>query len=919
MMTDRTATPMADSIDATFPVESSLIQTFECTFTAQITVIEGVPYLQCLDNTRFRIAQKLTEWTEGVRLWQVIPSTDSTGEVSLVSLVSSEPLSTDEVGEDRCILVGRVVQLGRRNPSVQFKVKRGEQKILKLTLLNSSTFSIKVSQLLRVQARRVGTTLQIFAAELVEEEGSTGETPVYAEELLSRGAIEQGSRGAEEQRRIPLSLSLVPLPPQETTNLKPETSKTLPEPTAPNDVALAVLEEETKLSGWQLAPAVRRRNGWEWEAVLPDRGQRARVYIRGKKAKVYEYAPTVRENGENMTGETPVLLNWQVPDPPSLTENTRLIVRPLGAAKGIGASCFQVLIGPYEIVMDCGTRPKGYDPLPALDHLKNPDLLLITHAHQDHIGAVPVFHSRFPGVRMICTPGTREIAHVMLQDCLKVQQMNEDSPELFDEGDLDRTLFRLETQPIGVDFEPLPGLKVRFINAGHILGAACIYLRYGDRSLVYTGDYNTTSSRTTEGLKLADLPKADILITESTYGADTHPNRKSQESALIEAIAEVVTKGGNVLVPAFALGRAQEIVLAIRTSAVFHKLKIPIYVDGLVRSVTDVFRDNLTLLPQSVRNFVQQKQEPFFEPNSPSPVIPITSPKERPLAMAKPSVIIASSGMLTGGPSIYYASTLLERENAAIFISGYTDEESPGRLLQNLKTGDTVNLEGKQLTVRAQIKRFNLSAHADKVGLTQVIHRVNPQHLVLIHGSHEALHELSRAGDLRDKYYIHIPSVGDTIEYGQAPEHLSARKLVQFDLPSEFEVNVEAEVEGAWIRIPESVVEKDPRWQLLAGNGILKAKWDGFHLKLSPLTQKDLVVEEAIASGEDCCASCQFFAAGKCQCEDSPLFSFQVDPSSKCPEFIRRNVEGQNPELEIENDDEDEEEELEDTDMMFDD
>ncbi|MGA9377922.1 MAG: MBL fold metallo-hydrolase, partial [Phormidium sp.] len=437
----------------------------------------------------------------------------------------------------------------------------------------------------------------------------------------------------------------------------------------------------------------------------------------------------------------------------------------------------------------------------------------------------------------------------------------------------------------------------------HIVGAACIFMQYGDRSLVYTGDYNTTSSRTTEGLKLADLPKADMLITESTYGADNHPNRKAQESALLQAIGEVVKKGGNVLVPAFALGRAQEIILAIRTSAVFHNLKIPIYVDGLVRAVTDVFRDNLSLLPQSVKNFVQQKQEPFFDPNSPSPVIPITSPKQRPLAMAKPSVIIASSGMLTGGPSIYYATTLLERENAAIFISGYTDEESPGRLLQNLNTGDTVTLDGKELNVKAQVRKFNLSAHADKVGLTQVIHRVNPQHLILIHGSHEALHQLSRAGDLQEKYYIHIPSVGDEIVYGEAPEHLTARRLAQFDLPTEFEVNVEAEVEGAWIRIPEEIVETDPRWQMLAGTGILKAKWEGFHLKLSPLTQKDIVVEEAIASGEDCCAVCNFFRAGKCQSEESPLFSFSVDPTSKCLEFIRQGVVG---ETKVEPEDEEE-------------
>ena len=103
--------------------------------------------------------------------------------------------------------------------------------------------------------------------------------------------------------------------------------------------------------------------------------------------------------------------------------------------------------------------------------------------------------------------------------------------------------------------------------------------------------------------------------------------------------------------------------------------------------------------------------------------------------MAKPSVIVASSGMLSGGASVYYAKTLLERENAAVFISGYTDEESPGRLLQNLNTGDKIELDGVEITVRAQIKRFNLSAHADKVGLTQVINKVNPKHLILVHGS----------------------------------------------------------------------------------------------------------------------------------------------------------------------------------------
>ena len=842
-------------INTSTPLESSETS-FQFTITGYICSIEGVPHLKCLDNTCFRINQKITEWTpEQLCVWQVIPSTDSTGQVSLLTIVSGEPLVATPP-EDICYLIGRVLQLGRRNPSVQFKVKRPDQKTLKLTLINSSSFNFKVSQLVELQARRVGTELQIFAAKSLEEQEII--EVVEAKEIKKESVISSAS--------------------------------SLPSP--PNDIALAALIQETEESDWELAPAMRRRNGWEWEAVAPASGHRARVYVKGKKAKVYKYPVFLSVHpGRRLVTE-------------EITENEelitdKLIVRPLGAARGIGASCFQVEIGPYEIVMDCGTRPKGYDPLPALDYLKNPDLLLITHAHQDHLGAVPVFHNRFSATRMICTPGTREIAHVMLQDCLKVQQLSEDSPELFDEVDLERTLFCLETQSIGIDFEPLPGLKVRFINAGHIVGAACIYLRYGDRSLLYTGDYNTTSSRTTEGLKLADLPQADILITESTYGADNHPNRKSQETALLEAIADIVSKGGNVLIPAFALGRAQEIILAIRTSALFHKLQIPIFVDGLVRAITDVFRDNLPLLPQSVRNFTQQKQEPFFDRNCPSPVIAIASPKERPLAMAKPSVIIASSGMLTGGPSIYYATNLLERENAAIFISGYTDEESPGRLLQNLATGDTIELEGKQLNVRAQIRRFNLSAHADKVGLTQVIHRVNPKHLILIHGSQDALHELAKAGELQQKYYIHIPSVGDAIEYGQVPEKISRNRLVQMELPSEFEVNIEAEVEGAWIRIPEEVVESDPRWQMLAANGILRAKWEGFHLKLSPLTQKHLVIEEAIASGEDCCAVCQFFATGKCQCEDSPLFEHLVDPSTKCLEFVRKGMEISDEEVEI--------------------
>ena len=510
-------------------------------------------------------------------------------------------------------------------------------------------------------------------------------------------------------------------------------------------------------------------------------------------ASVYQY-PTAPESAAHRTS-TPSAEARALIQPGSERKakagvsHDRLVVTPLGGALEIEANCFRVEIGPYEVVLDCGTRTIGPNPLPALSYLKHPELLLISHAHPDHIGAVPVFHSRFRNARMFCTQSTREIAHVMLLDGIKRQLSNQDSNALFEQADLEKTLFRLETYPVGQDFEPLPGLKVRFINAGHVVGAACIYLRYGKRSLLYTGNYNTTSSRTADGLRPKDLPQADILLSEGTCGADTNPARKNQSTELLNEIASVVQAGGNVLLPVSPLGRAQDILLAMRTSDLFHHQKIPIYVDGLVRAVTDVLSENLDLLPTSVQNLAKQSgMKPFFNPNSNPPIIPVTQALERPLAMQHPSVIIADSDKFGESASLFYALTLLERENAVVFLPGDNDEESPGLTLHHLKTGDKIQLDGIDVTVKAQIKRFNLSTHADKIGLTQVINTVNPKHLILIHGDQPNLHALARSGDLRSKHYIHIPSVGEEIVFGTPPLSANRKQIRRIEALQEFEV-----------------------------------------------------------------------------------------------------------------------------------
>jgi Cft2 family RNA processing exonuclease len=810
------------------------------------------------DGIQFRAAP-LGDITlvEGDKQWLVIPIMQTDGNITRLQIVGA--FTETALEPDKFVCVTRICQISRKHNMVTAKIDKYGEQTIRPTFLNPPE-AMKTGQLWQIVAQRVGKTLEILKATHLDPKEGEESTVTSRPSVVPKTIY--NPRNLDDDRQIEMT-----------------------------PFALAALNLELTERDWELSLTRVKEPIWEWEAqslVPTELRARVQVHARTKVARVYAYPHQTKYVSAKSTVPTEGA-ELTVEEGDKYLD--RLIVTPLGAARGIGASCFRVQIGPYEIVMDAGTRPKGSDPLPAFELLERPNLMLVTHAHLDHIGALPIFHRDFPDVPMICTHGTRSIAHVMLTDGLKVQtaqqkEGNEDFGQVFSADDLDRTLFTLQTQPVGVDFSPLPGLTVRFIHAGHIVGAACIYMKYGNRSILYTGDYNTTSSRTAEGLKLADLPEADILITESTYGADTHPSRRSQESDLIKAIVEVVGAGGNVLIPAFALGRAQEIILAIRTSALFHSVNVPVYVDGLVREVTDLFQNQLDLLPAAVKNFAKT-QSPFFSEKSSPRIISIGSQKERPLAIAHPSVVIASSGMLTGGASIGYAKILLERENAAIFISGYTDEESPGRFLQSLEPGSEIELDGTPLTVRAKIQRFNLSAHADRVGITQVIHRVNPQHLILIHGSKAALHELSKAGDLRDKYWIHIPEVGDIITFGQAPEHLSKAQVARVDAGQEFDIEIEAEFDGAWLRIADSVLE-DPRWQHLAATGLLSAKWTKGGLMLKPASHKSFAVDSAILSGMDCCAVCEFFDGYLCRGEESPLYKRDVDPTAKCPAFFRQ-------------------------------
>ncbi len=757
--------------------------------------------------------------------WSVIPKIDSQGQI--ISLKGWHYQTIDpEIFAEQWHFTGQVQQVSKKHGRVflatEFQYPKPQKTVL--TFITTDIEKFSPNDIWQITAQRQNNILMIVGGKNLSH--------------------------PNEKQAVKIVLSSKPTA---TTGSQKRSAKDPDE-----QAAWGIVEESAVPADWEIQKPVWRSQSqqpyWEFAARQDGRGiGKLKVSIDPPHCEIIEFViPVPREI--------------------SLETAQRLNITPLGAARSIGASCFRVLIGPYEVVMDTGTRPKGSDPLPSFEYLENPDLLLITHAHQDHIGGLPVFHRLFPATPMFCSAGTYEIAQIMLQDGLKVQERNEDMEALFNADELDRSLFNLQITP-SQKFEPLPGLIVRMIPAGHIVGAMCIHMQYVDRSLIYTGDYSLTNSNTTKGLRLEDLPTADILITEGTYGNINHPARKEQERGLVESVVEVIKNGGNVLIPAFALGRAQEIILMLKRHALMQGIKAPIYIDGLVRKVTDTFQEHLEFLPESVQNYAKT-QSAFFSSTSNPPVISIEHPRERPLAMAKPSIIIASSGMLKGGPSVYYAQTLLERENAAIFISGYVDEESPGRYIQGIKTGESIEIDGKEIIVRAQVKKFSLSAHVDKAAIGQVVEKVKPKHLILIHGSPYALNNLASSSDFKSNYQVHIPELGESIDITSEsllPSQPGKRKM--------FEVEMSETEDAFWIPISKEEIGETSTF---AATGVFTVQWlKGGSLMLTPVKSSKKQIDPELA----CCQNCSQFLDDICSCVSSSLFGSIVDPGGKCPEF----------------------------------
>jgi len=459
-------------------------------------------------------------------------------------------------------------------------------------------------------------------------------------------------------------------------------------------------------------------------------------------------------------------------------EDKYVRITALGGFQEVGRSAVLVETPESKVLLDVGLNPSanmfGEKLFPKLDieqlRLEDLDAVVITHAHLDHCGMVPfLFKYGYEGP-VYTTPPTRDIMALMQLDSLDVAE-KEGKPLPYSAKEVRKELLHTITLDYGEVTDIAPDIRLTFYNAGHILGSAMAHLHIGDgkHNIVYTGDFKFARTRLLDKAN-SEFPRVDTLIMETTYGAQEQPNREESELELLEIINKTLNKGGKVLIPVLAVGRGQEIMLVIND---FMKKKlipeVPVYITGLVDEVTAIHNAYPEWLGKEVRESILYKDENPFT----SDFFKRIEGYREDIAKGEPSIIIATSGMLNGGPAVEFFKALApDPRNAIVFVS-YQAEGTLGRKVRDgAREVQIIDRDGRveSIQIQMEVKAIEgFSGHSDRRQLLSFLKNIEPKpkNIILNHGEANSIRTfanfIKEENRLGYRANIYTPNILDSL------------------------------------------------------------------------------------------------------------------------------------------------------------
>jgi len=440
---------------------------------------------------------------------------------------------------------------------------------------------------------------------------------------------------------------------------------------------------------------------------------------------------------------------------PAIFKDLNIRLSALGGFREVGRSCILIQTRDSNVLLDCGLNVGNpNDKFPFFDvpqfSVRDLDAVIITHAHLDHCGLVPFLYKYGYCGPVYSTLPTRNLSTMLQLDFIQICE-KEGTPSPYSKRDVKSTV--LHTIPLswGKVTDIAPDIKLTLHNSGHILGSSMIHLHFGkgDYNFVYTGDFKFQKTRLLEKAAVK-FPRVESLLIESTYGGpqDRIPSRQESEKELKQILNSTLKRGGKVLIPVLAVGRAQELLIVLEEyiSKGFID-KVPIFIDGLISEATAIHTANPDFLSSDLREkILHQGKNPFL-----SDYFETVSAQEERLDIIKggPCIIMATSGMLIGGPSVQYLKGLAnDSKNSLIFVSYQVSGTLGSRIQRGFREFQYIDAKGRTQLVRLNIKVFTLegfSGHSSRSQISQFLRRIQPRpkSIIVNHGEESKCISLS--------------------------------------------------------------------------------------------------------------------------------------------------------------------------------